>query len=90
LKDIFEFKIIPLLQEYFFADYEKIRIVLGDPKKEQEYQFISKNKIVMEDWFGTTQMGYTEPIEYSINTNAFTKVDSYTGIYDSAPDVDWE
>ena len=90
LKDIFEFKIIPLLQEYFFDDYEKIRIVLGDSQKDTEYQFISKSKIAMDAWFGTTQMGYTEPIEYSINTKAFTKVDSYTGIYDSAPDVDWE
>ena len=37
---IFENNIIPLLQEYFYEDYEKIRLVLGDNKKDEELQFI--------------------------------------------------
>ncbi|MBO1307815.1 AAA family ATPase [Enterococcus sp. 669A] len=32
LQSVFEKKIIPLLQEYFFEDYEKIRAVLNDEK----------------------------------------------------------
>ncbi len=41
LENIFKKNIIPLLQEYFYEDYEKIRIVLGDNAKNEDEQFIS-------------------------------------------------
>ena len=89
LKNIFELKIIPLLQEYFFDDYEKIRIVLGDNQKDNEYQFIQKQHIAVDEWFGNAKLGYSDPVEYIINNKAFLEVDSYIGIYESAPYVDW-
>lgn len=42
LKDAFENKIIPLLQEYFYHDYEKIALILGEgfvEKKEGKVEF---------------------------------------------------
>ena len=40
LENIFKKSIITLLQEYFYEDYEKIRIVLGDNAKDEDEQFI--------------------------------------------------
>ena len=36
MKDIFRDKIIPLLEEYFFGDYGKIGLVLGNSFVEKE------------------------------------------------------
>jgi len=41
LKSIFREKVIPLLQEYFFEDYERIGWVLNDPAKPSEHRFIT-------------------------------------------------
>jgi len=41
LSNIFKNKIIPLLQEYFYDDWEKIRLVLGDNQKDDKtLQFV--------------------------------------------------
>ena len=46
LEDIFNYKIIPLLQEYFYDDYEKIRLVFSDDQvKNEELQFINVGEI---------------------------------------------
>ncbi|MEI9581855.1 McrB family protein [Enterobacter asburiae] len=42
LKRIMKNKILPLLEEYFFNDWQKIRLVLGDNQKEDDsLQFVS-------------------------------------------------
>ena len=41
LQAIFRNRIIPLLEEYFFEDWQKIRLVLGDNQKSStDYQFV--------------------------------------------------
>lgn len=51
LENIFKKSVIPLLQEYFYEDYEKIRIVLGDNAKDEDEQFIFAESIKPKDVF---------------------------------------
>jgi len=81
LGKIFEFKVIPLLQEYFFDDWDKIQIVLGDNQKEDENRFIQKYKLDT-DLFGGAELGYVQPVEYIVNRNAFVQPEAYSGIYE--------
>ncbi|HIF9112074.1 TPA: McrB family protein [Photobacterium damselae] len=53
LKAAFKNKIIPLLEEYFFDDWNKIRLVLGDNQKEEALCFVNKQEDSYESLFGT-------------------------------------
>jgi len=78
LAKIFKYNIIPLLQEYFFNDYSKVRLVLADNQTDvKEHQFILEifpdNTI-----FGNLDID-TKPI-YEINSKAFEISESYRKI----------
>lgn len=49
LQSVFQNKIIPLLEEYFFEDWSKIRLVLADNQKSQEKQFIKEHTHTKQD-----------------------------------------
>ena len=51
LENIFKKSVIPLLQEYFYEDYDKIRLVLGDNAKDEDEQFIFAESIKPKDVF---------------------------------------
>ncbi|MCL1143225.1 McrB family protein [Shewanella gaetbuli] len=55
LKNCFQNKIIPLLAEYFFDDWQKIRLVLGDNQKPEAYQLINQSDVDYEMLFGDTE-----------------------------------
>lgn len=55
LKSCFQNKIIPLLAEYFFEDWQKIRLVLGDNQKPEAYQLINQSDVDYEVLFGDTE-----------------------------------
>lgn len=83
LASIFMKSIIPLLQEYFYEDYQKIQLVLGDnAKNNPDLKFIKDDRIDLKSIF----MGNVDDIVdekeviYTINKPAFWNVDSYKTI----------
>ena len=77
LAGIFEKNVIPLLQEYFYEDYEKIQLVLGDNAKEDEFKFILDRPVKVKDVFnGTPDVDLPER-RYEIQHSAFKKLKSY-------------
>ena len=80
LADIFEKNVIPLLQEYFYEDYEKIQLVLGDNSKEDEFKFILDRSVKVKDIFnGNPDIDLPEK-GYSVQHEAFYKLQSYKQI----------
>lgn len=85
LASIFQHKIIPLLQEYFFEDWERIQWVLNDQNKEQAYQFIhllsETRKNDLSRLFGNVQnMNQVPDRRYQINEDAFKQAEAYSQI----------
>jgi len=82
LASIFKNKIIPLLQEYFYEDYEKIMLVLGiDPQNKDASKFISVKS--NGDLFKNSSDIDLNPT-YQINEKAFQTPDNYMTIYGGA------
>ncbi|MUJ27463.1 AAA domain-containing protein [Aliivibrio fischeri] len=53
LKAAFKNKIIPLLEEYFYDDWNKIRLVLGDNQKSDELRFVKVHNEYYDSLFGS-------------------------------------
>ncbi len=75
LAGIFENRIIPLLQEYFYDDYEKIQLVLGDNQKpDDSTRFIVKKTDAVK-LFGNADVDFPE--YYEVNSETFKRIDAY-------------
>lgn len=82
LRSIFEKSVIPLLQEYFYEDYQKIQFVLGDNEKEDEFKFIRDEELNVKNIFkGNVEDALDLPEKnYTINKDALGKLQSYKDI----------
>ena len=74
LANVFKNKILPLLQEYFYDDWEKIRLVLGDS------QFIKEKKSANALFKSGTDY-INDKILYEIDKEAFYDEQNYLKIY---------
>lgn len=83
LKKVFCNRILPLLEEYFFDDWEKIRLVLGDNQKPVNLQFITVEDNDVVNLFGQNHdLGATSLRKrYHINKLAFDQPQAYQLIY---------
>lgn len=83
LASIFENSVIPLLQEYFYEDYQKIQLVLGDnAKTEDKLKFVVNSEIHLDQTFkgNVEEIVDEKPMEYKINKDAFTNIEAYRQI----------
>jgi 5-methylcytosine-specific restriction protein B len=86
LASIFELQILPLLEEYFFENWEQVGQVLGDPlKPNDELRFIIEkfhqsliSKLMGSEWESSGIQPYVR------NDKALKNPQAYIGIYESA------
>ncbi|WP_051197429.1 McrB family protein [Butyrivibrio sp. MB2005] len=88
LSDIFKNNVIPLLQEYFYEDYEKIQLVLGDNgKSSSEYAFVKEEDYDLRKVFkGNPTSIDTLDIsgrKYKVQMSACDYIQSYKEISDT-------
>ena len=82
LGEIFKNSVLPLLQEYFFDDYEKIRLVLADNQKPEGEQFITRIPVDITSLFGNGDVTIDVEFNYFIHDEVFDKKpEAYIGIY---------
>ena len=75
LKQIFRDRILPLLQEYFYEDYNKIRLVFGNNA------FINEENIITTKYFKDgVPDGMLQEKRYTINDLAFDNIENYKAI----------
>ncbi len=76
---IFKSQILPLLQEYFFEDWQRIAWVLNDHRKEKVDQFLQEPALDIEALLGKkVQVGHHQ--RWTLNERAFTCIGAYAGI----------
>lgn len=83
LASIFSKSVIPLLQEYFYEDYQKIQLVLGDNAKgSPDLKFIKDSKVDLKQIFvgNVEDIVDEKEVSYSINEEAFYNINAYKTI----------
>ena len=86
LATLFKDKLVPLLQEYFFDDHQRIGWVFNDPRKQPEDRFIITDE-ALRDQLPTLQQLFSADIadqlmdrRYRLNETAFSRAEAYLGI----------
>lgn len=88
MADTFRNRVLPLLEEYFFEDWCKIRLVLGDNQKPDAAQFITVSNAheqALNDLFGHDHGldSYTTQRRHQLQASTFANPAAYLGVYQS-------
>lgn len=87
LGEVFRHRLLPLLEEYFFEDWQKIRLVLADNQKPEGARFV----VVMADQDGDLAGlfgpehgldSYATKRRYALSDEAFASPAAYVGVYE--------
>ncbi|WP_332874554.1 McrB family protein [Pseudomonas cichorii] len=82
LEEIFRQQILPLLQEYFFEDWQRIQWVLNDQRKAVENRFLLQPNHNLDVLFGDSVTVNHNSERWELNHAAFKNIDAYLGIVD--------
>lgn len=80
LEAIFRNQVLPLLQEYFFEDWQRIQWVLNDHRKAAMDRFVYQSKRDLRALFGEEAEVSAHNLPWSINAAAFQRIAAYAGI----------
>jgi 5-methylcytosine-specific restriction protein B len=79
LESIFSNQILPLLQEYFFEDWQRIQWVLNDHRKPVVDRFVEQDKQDVAALFGNISVPAQGGV-WRINDAAFKRFSAYVGV----------
>ncbi|MBI5608902.1 MAG: AAA family ATPase, partial [Deltaproteobacteria bacterium] len=79
LGEIFATELLPLLQEYFFEDWQKIAWVLNDHRKPADLQFVRRAQSNAAELFGD-DVNQVVDRRWEVNPAAFERRESFLGI----------
>lgn len=81
LAEIFRVQVLPLLQEYYFDDWQRIQWVLNDHRKgNKAYCFVTTSEVNTANLFGDAVNITRSPQLWRINEDAFLCEESYLGV----------
>ena len=73
---------MPLLQEYFFDDWQRIQWVLNDHRKPEQDCFVYQQAKGLQALFGDDVQVGTGSKTWCVNEEAFDRIEAYVGIID--------
>lgn len=85
LAAIFRQKILPLLQEYFFEDWERIQWVLNDHRKAPADRFVRRKVDAVQVLFGPDVRLPQHAVPWYLNEPAIDRLQAYQGIVSATP-----
>jgi hypothetical protein len=84
VKEVMMSKVIPLLQEYFYENWESVELVLGGAGKHHDHDYLlTKTKLSPRGLFGKSDVADMGKYRYSVQANPSNK--AFIRVYEPLP-----